>query len=346
MNKMWSPRYLLLFIVLVVAVLLPWGLSSYQVNVLVLVCLYAVLAESWNIVGGYAGQGSFFNAAFFGVCAYASSLLYIIYGITPWFGMLVGTFLAVILAVGVGYLCFRFGLTGHFFFLASIGLLVAIQRTFVNIYWSAHGKPIGGAYGLWIPVVRGNSILDFQFESRIPYYYIILIVLLAEIYITYRIQKSKMGYYFRAIKDNEDAAESLGINTLKYKIIAFAISGALAAPAGTFYAQYYLFINPGTVLSDMLSIQMVVIAVIGGMGTIFGPVIGAIIVQPIMEYARVFLGAQRGIDLIVTGIIIIAIATLKPTGFIEWFERAYNYVTKHMFVTRSEKETEHVAPRS
>jgi len=329
-SKLSSPKYYFLLILAITTILLPLALNPFQVHVLVLVYIYAILAESWNIIGGYSGQGSFLNAAFFGIAAYASSLLFILYGISPWIGMFVGAFLSVLLAIGAGYLCFRFGLKGHFFFLASIGITVAIQRAFINWYWPVNGDLIGGAYGVWVPVIKGDSLYHFQFRGKAPYYYIALAILLAELYITYKIQNSKLGYYFTAIRDDEDAAESLGIDTLKYKIVAFAISAALTAPAGTFYAQYFLFIDPFTVLTDMLSIEMVIVAVIGGMGTIFGPVIGAMILRPIMEYVRAFLGARSGLDLIITGLIIIFIATLRPRGFIKWFEDGYNYIAGHL----------------
>ena len=342
MSKLLSPRYYLLLILLIMVILLPPMLTPFQVHVLVLVCLYAILAEAWNIIGGYAGQGSFLNAAFFGIAAYTSSLLVLMYGTTPWIGMVLGAFFSVLVALGSGYLCFRFGLKGHFFFLASIAIIVAIQHVFINWYWPVGDKMVGGAYGIWLPVIKGESFYHFQFRSKLPYYYIILTMLLAELYITYKIQNSKLGYYFNAIRENEDAAESLGINTLKYKIVAFAISAALTAPAGTFYAQYFLFIDPFTVLTDMLSIEMVVVAVVGGMGTIFGPVIGALILQPTMEYVRAFLGARRGLDLIITGLIIIVIATLRPRGFIKWFEDGYNYVAKQLPTIHLGGEKKHV----
>jgi len=341
-SKLSSPKYYFALILVIITALLPLALNPFQVHVLVLVYLYAILAESWNIIGGYAGQGSFLNAAFFGITAYASSLLFILYGLSPWIGMFVGAFFSVLLALGAGYLCFRFGLKGHFFFLASIGITVAIQRVFINWYWPVNGDLVGGAYGIWVPVIKGDSFYHFQFRGKLPYYYIALAMLLAELYIAYRIQNSKFGYYFNAIRDDEDAAESLGVNTLKYKIIAFAISAALTAPAGTFYAQYFLFIDPFTVLTDMLSIEMVVVAVVGGMGTIFGPVIGAMILQPMMEYVRAFLGARRGLDLIITGFIIIVIATLRPRGFIKWFEDGYNYVVKQLPTMHLGGERKHV----
>jgi branched-chain amino acid transport system permease protein len=288
--------------------------KPFPQRMMILIFMYALLGEAWNILGGYAGQVSLGHAIFFGLGAYTSSFMLIRWGITPWLGMVAGILVAVVISMIIGYPCFR--LAGHYFAIATIaaGEIVAIAV----LNW----KLMGGAIGLFLPLLD-ESLLNFEFHSsKAPYYYIILAMLVVTVFIAYRIERSRLGFYFRAIKNDPDAARSLGIDLTKYKLIAMIISAALTAMAGTFYAQYLLFIDPHTVLTLMLSIQMCLIPVLGGTGTIAGPIIGSCILIPMAEYTRVYLaGKVSGLHLFLYGLLIIVFAVFQPAGLMGLIQR-------------------------
>jgi len=288
--------------------------KPFPQRMMILILMYAMLGEAWNILGGYTGQVSLGHAVFFGLGAYTSSFMLIRWGITPWLGMLAGIVVAVAVSIVIGYPCFR--LAGHYFAIATIAAGEIVAIIFLN--W----KLMGGAIGLFLPLLD-ESFLNFEFHSsKAPYYYIILAMLVITIYIAYRVERSKLGFYFRAIKNDPEAARSLGVNLTQYKLIAMVISAALTAMAGTFYAQYVLFIDPHTVLPLMLSIQMCLIPVLGGTGTIAGPIIGACILIPMAEYTRVYLaGKVSGLHLFIYGFLIMVIAVFQPTGLMGLVQR-------------------------
>ena len=281
--------------------------KPFPQRMMILIFMYALLGEAWNILGGYAGQVSLGHAVFFGLGAYTSTVLLIKLGLTPWLGMIAGIFIAVVVSIIIGYPSFR--LAGHYFVIATIALGEIVAIAFLN--W----KFVGGAIGLFLPLLD-ESLLNFEFHSsKAPYYYIILAMLVVTVFIAYWIEKSKLGFYFRAIKNDPDAARSLGIDLTKYKLIAMIISAALTAMAGTFYAQYVLFIDPHSVLPLMLSVQMCLIPVLGGTGTIAGPIIGSAILIPMAEYTRVQLaGKVSGLHLLIYGFLIMVIAVFQPAG--------------------------------
>ncbi len=305
-------------IILIILSLLPLYPSPYFRRTLFLVLYFAYLGVAWDLLGGYTGQGSFVHAAFVGLGAYTSALLFIWWRVTPYISMFIGALVSALFAGLIGYLCFRFGLRGHFFFLASIAFLVAMRYSFTN--WDL----VGGATGLIIPLESHVPWFYLQFESKLPYCYLMLIFLFAEILLAEKIVKSKLGYYFVAIREDELASESLGINTLRYKLISFVISAAFTSLAGTLYAFFVGYIAPETVLSDILTVQIVIVAILGGAGTIYGSLIGAFIMVPLMEYTRAFLGARSGLDLIVLGSLIILICVLYPHGLIKLIGKIYH----------------------
>jgi len=299
---------------LLVAVIIPIVLTPFLLHVAIMVGLFAYVGSAWNLGCGYTGKLSWGHSAFMGLGAYTSTMLYIAYRITPWLGALVGILMAAGFGMVVGAICFRLGLKGHYFVIATIALAEIVRVSFIN--WA----DLGGAWGLLIPVVR-DSLYDFQFHStRIPYYYIIFAMLLGLLYLKWRITNSKLGYYFTAIKDDEEMAESLGIDTFKYKVIAMMISAALTAFGGTFYAQYVMYISPDTVMSVHVSTDILMGPVVGGMGTLLGPLLGSAVVQPIMELTRAYVG-RRGLDYVVAGSLTVAVALMRPSGVIGWFEK-------------------------
>jgi branched-chain amino acid transport system permease protein len=293
------------------AVLLPsFVTSSSHQNTAILVLMAAQLGVAWNIVGGYAGQVSLGQAAFYGIGAYASTLLLQIAGLNPWIAMLGGAALSAIISLLIGWSCFR--LKGHYFTMATIAVAEIFQITFTSWEFA------GAAVGLTIPM-NEQGWRAFVFEAKAPYYYIALGLLALTVLASYVIEKSYLGYYLRAIKDEPDAARSLGVSLTSYKQIAFAVSSFFTALGGSFYAQKELYIDPTSVLSTALSIKMALVSILGGIGTLIGPIVGAGILTGIDESTRViFGGSGRGTDLIIYSALIIVISVFYPSGIVGW----------------------------
>jgi len=279
-------------------------------HVMIMIFLYGALATAWNILAGYCGQISLGHAVYFGLGAYASTLLVREAALTPWLGMLAGAALAVIVSQAIGYPVFR--LRGHYFAIATIGFGEIVQTIVLN--WDR----VGGARGLFVPIKRPDNLLNFQFhESKAYYYYIALGLLVLALGATRWIERSRRGYYFRAIREDQDAAASLGVPVAREKHAAMAVSAALTALGGTFWAQYVLFIDPESVFPLSLSILICLVAVLGGVGSLWGPLLGAAVLVPLSEGTRVLLGGTgKALDLVIYGVLIMLIAVFQPAGLI------------------------------
>ena len=288
--------------------------ESFNIHVMILVFMFGMLGVAWNIIGGYAGMFSFGQAAFFGIGAYTSSYLSIAFGVNPWMGLIAGGCAAALVAAVIGYPCSN--LRGHYFAIASIAFAEIVRIVFNN--WQI----VGAAEGLSLPM-QDESFANFLFNSsKLPYYYIMLAFLLVSLAVCYFIATSKMGYYFRAIKESHKIAEVLGVNVVLYRLMAIMISAFLSAMAGTFYAQYILYIDPGSVMLLATSIQIVLISMLGGAGSIMGPVIGAAILIPVSEYTRITLGYKgTGVDMLIYGLLITLISMYYPEGVWKLFSR-------------------------
>jgi branched-chain amino acid transport system permease protein len=275
----------------------------------------AQMGVAWNIVGGYAGQVSLGHAAFYGLGAYTSTLLFTQFGLNPWLAMLAGGILAAVISLFIGWSCFR--LKGHYFTMATIAVAEIVQIIFTNWEFA------GAAVGLTIPMDK-QGWGAFIFSSKVPYYYIALGLLLVTLLVNFMIERSYLGCYFRAIKDEPDAARSLGVNLSRYKQVAFAVSSFFTALGGSLYAQKELYIDPASVLGTGLSIKMALVSILGGIGTLFGPVIGAGVLTMIDEVTRaMFGGSGRGTDLVIYAALIIVIAVYYPTGVMGWFKNFF-----------------------
>jgi branched-chain amino acid transport system permease protein len=295
-------------VVLILLILFPLAFSKpFPQHVMILVFMFGMMAVAWNIMGGYAGMFSFGQVAFFGIGAYTSSFLLITYHINPWLGLVVGGLIAALVAAAIGYPCSN--LRGHYFAIASIAFGEIVRTHFNN--W----KLVGAAEGMTLPMLK-ESFENFMFHSsKLPYYYIMLAFLIISLVVCYIVATSKMGYYFRAIKESHDVAKVLGINVVWYRLIAIMISAFLTAMAGTFYAQYVLYLDPESVLILPISIQIVLISMLGGAGSLMGPVIGAAILMPVSEVTRVMLGHKgTGIDMLIYGALITLISVYQPKG--------------------------------
>lgn len=305
----WSTRIALICL-LGIAIFFPLlEKSPSHQNFMILVLMAAQLGVAWNIIGGYAGQVSLGQAAFYGLGAYTSTLLFTKFGINPWLAIPIGGLLAAGVSLAVGWSCFR--LKGHYFAMATIAVAEIIQIVFTNWEFA------GAAVGLNLPLEGGWKFLIFS--EKEPYYYLALGLLLITLAVNYAIEKSYLGYYFRVIKDEPDAAQSLGVNLSFYKQIAFAISSFFTALGGSLYAQKELYIDPASVLHTGLSIKMALVSILGGVGTLSGPVIGAAVLTFIEEGTRMFFGGSgKGTDLIIYAALIVAIAVYYPSGVVGW----------------------------
>ncbi len=278
------------FIVLV----MPDGLSgSALLHVCVLIFMFGYLASSWNILGGFAGQLSLGHAAFFGIGAYTSSLLYVHFDMTPWMGMFIGAGLAALVGYGLGFISFKYGLKGPFFALVTIAFAEILRL--ISLYLDFTGGPLG----LLIPLSSEYTFWEYQFLEKEPYFYIAFGLMIFGIAVSAWVATSKFGYYLRAIRESEEAAEALGIHAMRNKMHAVALSGAMTALGGTFYAQYTQYIVPDDVIKLALSIEIILFAVIGGKGLVMGPIIGTFLLVPVGEMSRViFDGGGTGASLV------------------------------------------------
>jgi branched-chain amino acid transport system permease protein len=292
---------------------LPLGITDvYLLNMLVLLLIYAAMSQAWNLLGGYCGQISLGNGLYFGIGAYSATVMFVTYGITPWAGLALGGVISAALALALGYPCFR--LKGHYFSIATIviaeiGLLLVHNWDFV-----------GGALGIQWPIGT-RSWLTLQFgRDKLPYFYLALALAVLTWVTTFIIEDTRAGFWWRAVKDNAPAAESLGVDVFWSKMTAAAISAFFTAAGGGLYAAFSSYIDPESVMSFRFSLLFALPAVLGGIGTLWGPLAGAAILIPLTELTRSYLGGSgSGADLMIYGALIMVIALVKPEGLLSLF---------------------------
>ena len=256
--------------------------SPYALHMMILLFMSVAQGQSWNILGGYAGQHSVGHAAYFGVGAYTTMMLMHSKGIVPWVGVWAGMAAVVVVALIIGSICFR--LRGPYFVLASIAVAEIMRLSAINLTPLTNGAE--GILATEIPAFKIGATVVTDFVTKVPFYYIGLFLVLLTLAVTYWVQHSKLGYFFQAIREDQDAAHSLGINIALYKNIGLVISAVLTSLAGSFYGIYVGFVDPPTVLGLDVSVQIMLICIIGGMGTIWGPVLGSLILVPLSEALR------------------------------------------------------------
>jgi branched-chain amino acid transport system permease protein len=251
---------------------------------------------------------------YFGLGAYSTSLLYVHLGVLPWFGLAAGGVLSALVALGLGAMCFR--LAGHYFTIATI-VIAEIGLTLIHNWDYA-----GAAMGIQWPF-GPDSWATLQFaRDKTPYFHFVLGLFAVTWLVTWLIEESRWGYWWRAVKDNADAAESLGVTIFSSKMMAAAISAFFTAAGGGFYAAFLSYIDPDSVMSFRISLLMALPAVIGGIGTLWGPVIGAVVLIPMTEITRSYIGGSgAGTDLIVYGGLIMVIALARPEGLLSLLPR-------------------------
>lgn len=301
-SKVWGiPRTWALAAVALAAALafpLAYGSNAYILNIATMVLIYAVTGSSWNLLGGYAGQPSFGHAAFFGVGAYTFAVLFPQGGAWTIPGFLIAGLAGAIIALPIGLLIFR--LRGPYFALSMLAFSEILRLVAQN----------------WTSVTMGASgfLLEPTINSKVAHYYFALVALIAILAITIAIVVSRPGYYFLAIREDQDVAEALGVNTLVYKMIALLVGAFFTGLVGAIYANYYAYIEPNVVFSIVeVSLATYLIAVLGGMGTVFGPLVGSLVLTSIAEILRVYTGSG---NVLFYGILIVLVVLFMPDGVV------------------------------
>jgi branched-chain amino acid transport system permease protein len=297
----------------VAALALPLVLpSNYAVNVAVMILFSAFLGQAWNIAGGFAGQTSFGHVVFFGTGAYASTILHATWGWNPWLAWPMAALAGGAVGIGIGALAFRAGLRGSYFALVTLAF-AEVFRILANSAEFTRG-------GLGILIKADARVANLQFKDPASFYYVALALVAASLAIAWWLRRSRFGAQLAAIRENEDAARALGIDVLRAKTLCMGISGAMAGAGGTFYAQKYLYIDPTIAFGVEKSVEMLLVSMIGGAGTVFGPLVGAIALGFVGEATRALTSAQ-GLGLVVYGVILVAIVARLPDGLIGLFAR-------------------------
>jgi branched-chain amino acid transport system permease protein len=274
------------------------------------------------VLTGYTGHISLGHALYIGIGAYATTFLAQTFGLTPWIGMFLGGFIAVAIALCLGFLGFRFGLRGVYFVIMTIAF-AELARLAVS-----HIEALGSFTGIFLDF--NPSFYNFQFRGNIPYYYIALGFMVASLIVVRMIEVSKVGRFIVAIREDEEAAQALGVNTFKYNMIAIAISAFMTSLAGAFYANYIFYLHPNSLFGMSMSIELILRPIVGGLGTLFGPVIGSVILTPLSEISRAYFarGGLEGLHLILYGILAILVVLFMPKGIIVYVKRLLEPILK------------------
>lgn len=298
----------IIVVLVIFAFLLPifMGSQTYIMHILVVILIYATLGQTWNILAGFAGQVSLGHNAFFGVGAYTLGLLvYYLdsFKASPWPALFVGGFLSLLVGLGIGAVCFR--LRGAYFALSTLAASEVVRLIILNSDFTL------GGLGIVIPAppTIQLGIFAIDFRTKTPYYYISLIIMLVVFYVTQALVKSRFGFKLLTIREDEDAASTIGVSPFTMKLLAISISTFIAGILGALYAVYISYIDatpdPGGVLSPMTGLDAILVGLIGGIGTVLGPLIGAIIRIGLGELLRVYFGRVAGADLLTFGLILV-----------------------------------------
>lgn len=296
-------------------VVLPLVLPEYALHIAILALYWSYLGLSWNVLGGIGGQLSLGHTVFLAAGAYTSTVLFQRAHLSPWLGMLAGMAVAALLGWLVGAIMYRYDLRGIAFGLATLAFS---EMAFAVVSgWDL----LGATRGLYI-IPTGTSWADFQFRSKVPYYYVIAALVVLALAVTRRVQNTRPGYYLRALQQSEVGVQALGVDVIRMKTAATVLSAAMTAAGGTFYAQYILFIDPYSVLAVNVAVEIVLLVSIGGRGTLWGPVVGPLLLIPLGEFLRAeFGGTMPGLHLLVYGLVLVVVVLLVPGGIVPAIQR-------------------------
>ena len=296
-----------ILIVTAVLALVPFITTSNVVlNFLVMAFLIALAGQGWNILGGYGGQYSFGHAAFFGTGAYVTAILQVHYGINAWICFVAGIAAGALVGAAIGSLSFRSGLRGSYFALVTLAFAEVLRIV-------ASVAPVTGA-GVGTLIKLDLRPEAFQFQSRAAFYWIVLALVCISLILVRMIEGSRFGAYLVAVRENEDAAKALGVDTMLVKLAAMTVSAAITAAAGGFYAQYFLFVDSGIAYGPWISVEALLAPIIGGVGTVFGPLLGALVVKTLGELTKIIAGDAPGLDLVIYGSVLVVVVAFAPRG--------------------------------
>ena len=293
-----------LFAVLVACV--PLATSSGVALNFVMMALYAcLLAQAWNILGGFGGQFSFGHALFFGTGAYTQAIAQL-HGINPWVALPLALAASALVGLAVGALSFRYGLKGSYFALVTLAFAEVFRIVAVSVPFT------GGGVGLMVPLRA--SAANMQFASRAGYLWLVLALVVIALLVSAWLRHSRFGAWLQAVRDNEDAARAVGVDPFRVKLGAIGLSAALMGAGGAFYVQVFQYIDPGIAYGPSTSIEALVAAIVGGMGTLWGPVLGAVALHVLADLTRNLFGALPGINMVIYGVVLVAIVMFLPRG--------------------------------
>ncbi len=304
---------------------LPLVASSYVISVMVLVLFAAYLGQAWNIMMGYVGLLSIGHALYVGLGAYTAAALFVHYGLPPWIGMVAGMAVASLAGTVIGALSFRFGLTGVYFALLTIAFAEFTRILFDHFGW------VGASSGLFLPVknLARADLVDLRGPPAM-FYYLMLALVAAALALSRALIRSRIGFYWQAIREDQDAAEALGIDAFRYKLAAVALSAAMTAIAGAIEAFYYNNLYPSSVFAIGNSVELMSAPIVGGLGTLCGPLIGALLLTVLGETMTTLTAGLHidGLKQWTYGAVLLAIVVLQPGGIWPWLAERLKLVMR------------------
>ena len=306
-------RSLLIFAV-VLAVIPVFTSANYVIHTIIMMMFFAYLASAWNIIGGFAGQFALGNGVYIGIGAYIAVCLFKYNGITPWISLIIAGVISGLIGMLVSYPCFK--LRGTYYALATAAVL-HIVMIFMKNNNTVLGYETGGPMGIKLSWEGG--FMNMQFVEKVPYYYIMLGLLVIIIAVSIYIKNSRSGFYFAAVNTNQEAAKSLGVNATAYKLRAQFLSSFFTAVGGGFYVIYIMYLDPTRVLSYALSIQILLYAIVGGVNTVWGPIMGGLVLYPLSEVLRTAIGTSAtGLSTALYGLLLMLVIFFMPQGVLPW----------------------------
>lgn len=280
--------------------------SGVALNFVMMALYAALLAQAWNLLGGFGGQFSFGHALFFGTGAYVQAIAQMQGGLNPWVALPLAVLASAGVGLFVGALSFRYGLKGSYFALVTLAFAEVFRIVALSVPFT------GAGVGLMVPLKEGFA--NMQFGSRAGYLYLVLGLVVLALLVTLWLKHSRFGAYLQAVRDNEDAARAIGVNPFRIKLGAIALSGAFMGSAGAVYVQVFQYIDPGIAYGAHTSVEALVGAIVGGMGTVWGPVVGAFALHLLADLTRNLFGQLPGINMVIYGVVLILIVMFAPRG--------------------------------
>lgn len=288
---------------------LPLLTDSGVLLTFMMMALYATLmAQAWNLLGGFGGQFSFGHALFFGTGAYVQAIAQLQGGLSPWVALPLAVLTAGTVGLFVGALCFRYGLRGSYFALVTLAFAEVFRIVALSVPFT------GAGVGLMVPLREG--LANMQFGSRRGYIWLVLGFVALALMVTWWLRHSRFGAWLQAVRDNEDAARAVGVNPFRVKLGATGLSGAFMGAAGAFYVQVFQYIDPGIAYGSHTSVEALVAAIVGGLGTLWGPVLGAVTLHLLADLTRNLFGQVPGINMVIYGVVLIVIVMFAPRGIL------------------------------